>query len=458
MGRQYQALMKGQYMQEINRKDKGIVLVFILMAAVFGSIIAYSFFITSSASYKGESLRICDTQGLKTTESGINYVLYKLNTGYSLSVGSSTTITGTDGKGSFVVTLTRIDNELYRANSTGTYTMASNTCSHEIETYIIKRIKSIFTYGLFSDGDLTFVGNPLVDSYNSDNGTYPSQATNVDTEHGGVLYANTNGDIGTNENISMTSNVLVYGDASYGPTGTIFFGIGSYIAGTTSQLPEKLLLPAFDFPPAPETNNNDLIPQAIYNPAQKKIQVTKGNYTLPTGTYYINELTMSGNNSKLNISDNSTLYITNSLSMVGSSQLVIGNNVTIVVVGNTSVSGNGQLTINGKTTFYGGGDFSITGNGFVNTLEKPDKLQIYLSTNSFTTQDKVIFSGNANYYGTLYAPYADVHVGGNAATFGSIIGGKIKYNGNANFHYDEDLANIEFGYQYWSIASWVKTK
>lgn len=456
MADKYQVLMKGLYMLEINNK-KGVVLVFILMAAVFGGIIAYSFFITSSTSYRHESLRGCDTQAMKTTDSGINYALYKLNEGFSLDIGFSITLTGTDNKGDFSVTLTRIDEELYKANSTGTYIAGPQTCSHQIEAYIIKRIKSIFTYGLFSDRDLTFVGNPLVDSYNSDNGPYSGQATNVDPEHG-VTYANANGDIGTNKNITLTGNTLIYGDASYGPGGTIFYGTGSYIAGTTSQLEEKLVLPSFDFPPAPPENNNDLIPPQIYNPQQQKIKITQGSHTLPSGTYYVKDLDMSGNSSKLRISDNSTLYITNSLSMVGGSQLIIGDNVTIVVVGKTAISGNAQITVNGMTTFYGGGDFSITGNGFVNTMQKPDQLQIYLSTNSTTTQDKVTFSGNADYYGTLYAPYAYVHIGGNAATYGSIIGGEIKYNGNASFHYDEDLANVKFGFQYWSIASWVKIK
>ncbi len=444
--------------QDSRAQKNGIVLIFILMAVVFGSIIGYSFFLTSSATYKGEILRGCDTQAMKTADSGINYVLYKLNNGYSLTVGSSTTMAGTDNKGTFSVTLVRVDNELYKANSTGTYTIGSNTCSHEIETYIIKRIKSIFTYGLFSDSDLTFVGNPRVDSYNSDDGIYALQATNIDMAHGGVRYARTNGDIGTNGNISMTSNVLIYGDASYGPTGSVFWGEGSYIAGTTSRLPEKIVLPAFDFPSAPTSNNNDLIPSGIYNPATGRLKATRGIHTLPTGTYYINEVDLSGIETKVVISDNSTLYLTGSLSMVGNSELIIGDNVTIVVVGSTSVSGNATLTVNGATKFYGGGDFSITGNGFVNTTQKPDKLQIYLSTNSTTTTDRVNFGGNADYYGTLYAPYAYVQVGGIAATYGSIVGREIKYNGNGNFHYDEDLANVQFGFQYWSIASWVKKK
>ncbi len=437
------------------KNKKGVVLVIVLMVAVFGAIIGYAFFTTSMASFKSEELRQCDMQGMKTTDSGINYVLYRLNTDYMLSVGASYTFTGTDGQGNYSVELTRVDDELYKANSTGTFNLGGNTCTHEIEVYIIKRIKSIFTFGLFSSRDLTIVGNPLIDSYDSDNGTYESQAINIDFSHGGVRYANSNGDIGTNENINLSGNVKVYGDASYGPTGNIFYGMNSYVTGEVSRMVERITLPSFDFPSAPSSDDNHLIPPDIYNPAQRKIQFTSGSYILPQGTYYLNNIIMSSS-ATLNISGGSLVYVTDSMSLAGNANIITTGDVTFVVVGDTSISGNGTITVSGTTKFYGGGDFTITGNGFVNTVQKPDQLQVYLSTNTYTTPDKVLFSGNAEYYGTLYAPNAYVHVGGNVETFGSIIGNEIKYNGNANFHYDEDLADVEFGFQYWSIASWVK--
>ncbi|MFN7181572.1 MAG: hypothetical protein ACK4NF_02700 [Planctomycetota bacterium] len=438
-------------------KKKGIVLVFILMAAVFAGIIAYSFFTISYTSIKSEELRRCETQALKTADSGINYVLFRLNTDYSLGIGMSSTFSGTDGQGNYTTTLTRIDDELYKANSVSTYSLGGNECSKEVEVYIIKRIKSIFTFGLFSNKDLKFVGNPLIDSYDSDDGSYQTQATNIDTEHGGILYADDEGDIGTNENIILDGNVKVYGDASYGPTGSIYYGLGSYITGETTGLSEQITLPSFDFPPPPSSNNNDQIPRDIYNPGQNKIQFTSGTYSLPPGTYYLKEIKMSSS-AKLIISAGSTIYITDSLSLMGNANITTAKDVTIAVVGDTTISGNGTISVNGATKFYGGGSFQITGNGFVNTLEKPDQLQVYLSTNTYTTPNQVILSGNADYYGTVYAPYAYVHIGGNAQTYGSIIANEIKYNGNASFHYDEDLEDIKFGFQYWSIASWIKKK
>jgi len=65
--------------------------------------------------------------------------------------------------------------------------------------------------------------------------------------------------------------------------------------------------------------------------------------------------------------------------------------------------------------------------------------------------------GNGAFTGTIYAPNADLKMGGGGSnvydTVGAIVVNSAKLNGHFNFHYDEMLGRIA-GPVIYKVASW----
>ena len=54
--------------------------------------------------------------------------------------------------------------------------------------------------------------------------------------------------------------------------------------------------------------------------------------------------------------------------------------------------------------------------------------------------DEVDFESNAEFYGTLYAPYAIVEINSNFRLFGALVARSIHLDSNSRIHYDEALS------------------
>src|SRR5262249_27441608 len=67
----------------------------------------------------------------------------------------------------------------------------------------------ITDFGIFGDRGVTLRSNSKIDSFDSSKGTYASQVSGA--------YAKANGNVGSNDSISVASNAKVYGYAQYGP-------------------------------------------------------------------------------------------------------------------------------------------------------------------------------------------------------------------------------------------------
>ena len=56
--------------------------------------------------------------------------------------------------------------------------------------------------------------------------------------------------------------------------------------------------------------------------------------------------------------------------------------------------------------------------------------------------DEVDFESNAEFYGTLYAPYAIVEINSNFQLFGAMVAREILLDSNSKIHFDESLLDI----------------
>ena len=61
--------------------------------------------------------------------------------------------------------------------------------------------------------------------------------------------------------------------------------------------------------------------------------------------------------------------------------------------------------------------------------------------------------GNGSLTAVVYAPNGNVSINGNGAVNGSVVANRIKFTGNADFHYDEALTADDSNKPF-SIAKW----
>jgi hypothetical protein len=252
---------------------------------------------------------------------------------------------------------------------------------------------ALFDYGLFADAGIELGGQGDIDSYDACVAAY-------DPDNPGDK-----GDIGTNA-VGSDAIVLngapslVQGNASVGAGGdpnTDITGNGT-ITGTTDALTEaKLLYPKKA--PAGETFTH----MSLSGTQQETL--TAGSYRHP----YVN------------IESQATLYI--------------HGDVTLSISGDLRIAGQGQIVLmSGATlTIYVEGDASIEGNGILNPSQLPSSLTLYGTETSSTIR----IAGKADYYGTIYAPTADIQVDGESDLYGALVG-KTLYVSSA-LHYDECL-------------------
>jgi hypothetical protein len=129
--------------------------------------------------------------------------------------------------------------------------------------------------------------------------------------------------------------------------------------------------------------------------------------------------------------------------------------------------GTGSLTIGtgSHLAIYTAGDILIRGNGignasaaggtFVNGLAS--SLYVY-GTGSTDGKQSINLRGNGQLSAAVYAPNANVVVGGggptpNSNACGSVVGSTVTISGNTSFHYDEALGKDVLGSPY-GIEKW----
>jgi hypothetical protein len=261
-------------------------------------------------------------------------------------------------------------------------------------------VNNPFTKGLFGDLDLGAAGTVFTDSYDSDLGTYASQATNFHPASGRT-FALPNGDLGSNGEITLRGTVVVIGDATPGPGHSVSIsGGGVIVAGSTAPASESTSLTAAGYDP----------PIA----AGGAFSQNSGTHTFGSGSYRYT-----------------------SFSLGSKASYVVAGDVTLYVDGNFSVGAQATIEIQpgaSLTIRQGGADFDLGGGGILNGTQEPGAFIVFSEATS------VKITGNSGLYGAVYAPGAIIEPKGTSAIFGSFVGRQVYVGGTADFHYDEALA------------------
>lgn len=303
------------------------------------------------------------------------------------------------------------------AQSTITLPNDTRTLSKTVEVKLRRRSK--FAMGLVAKNQITFNGNNAsVDSWNSDPDNDGGSVTpaipygpGVRNDHGSV--GSTSVAVGS----VAVNNADIWGFASVGSSGATGLSVGSngsvLGAGSPAGVKIDTTRVATDF-----TANFDPVSDPSSGATIMSVGATLGTIGT-TATYRYG----GSINSDLTIYGNVTLILTalpgtNAINLTGTDGLTIAPNSSLII--------------------YTAADVKVAGNGILNTAVSPSSFQLWATG---TTVQDIQIAGNGSLKGIVYAPNADVKINGNGDVMGSIVANNIVVTGEAQFHYDESLAN-----------------
>ncbi len=284
-----------------------------------------------------------------------------------------------------------------------------------VELIVQPSAQGFFRWAAFGDEAMHMDSNSRADSYDSELGTYVSQAVNGS---GSNQYANEEGDVGSNANITMDSNNQVWGDAHPGPSGTVDGAYPENVTGSTTPMAATIELP-------------DIVVPAIASPGTPL--TVSVNTTLASGSYKYTNLQVNGTK---------TLTI---------------NGPATIVCDNFKLKSNSHIVVNatnGPVEFFVIDDFVLNSNTSVaSTTNSPLDVAFNLLSDNILDpgidvvfdEDLVDFDSGSQLYGTIYAPSAEIAIDSNFELFGSLVARRVDLNSNCRIHFDEQLASASEG-------------
>jgi hypothetical protein len=181
------------------------------------------------------------------------------------------------------------------------------------------------------------------------------------------------------------------------------------------------------------------------------------SYTYQTVTY---TYSMTASNNTATLTHFSQIltqdrYEMNTLNMTGNDKMLVLTDTTLYVTGDFSMHGNSQIIIapGASLKLFVGGSTTMAGNGIANYSLDASKFMYY----GLPSNTEISITGNASFTGAIYAPHANIQLGGGGSDIydvvGAIVGKNVDMNGHFEFHYDERLGRSKTQSKF-TIASW----
>lgn len=231
-------------------------------------------------------------------------------------------------------------------------------------------------------GLVTFRGGAVSDAYDSREGDYGS----------GPVYPD--GDIMTNGSLNIQgAGTQVRGDAT---VGGVITNSGAGVTGTMTMGAPPQEYPSMPCPTTGFTSAASVPTgsRITYSAATGNLTVTGDSILLTSGSYYFNNVSLSGQ----------TRFI-----------VPVGQSVEIFIAGSWTVSGNARIN---------------------NNTRDASKMAVYGCGSS--TAAWSMSSGNEGYF-SVYAPLHNVTLSGGNAFYGAMTVGGLDVAGGAPYHFDRAL-------------------
>jgi len=296
-----------------------------------------------------------------------------------------------------------------------------------LELTVAEDQNNIWVWGAFGDDQLTMDSNAHVDSYDSSLGNYASQANNGS---GNGVYAKEKGHVGSNGDVTLSTNSEVHGNAVSGPTAATTVTGNASVSGSTAPNSGTVTMPTLAMPSFGSTGN--------YSTGQgSTTTLISGNHEFDTFT----------------VNKNATLTV------VGPATIVVED---------FELESNSEMWIDsssGPVEIYVWDDFILNSN----TILSPSNyvsadLGVNLNSDNIVnpTQNvqlaEVNFESNSQLYARLFAPNAVVDIDSNFELFGAVVAKEVHLDSSSRIHFDEALlnANLQGGTPTWKAVCWRK--
>ncbi|HKX45375.1 MAG TPA: hypothetical protein VJP77_01620 [Planctomycetota bacterium] len=387
-----------------DRRGSALVVTTLFMTTL--AILSFGLLALSDSTHREQRGSKVALNAAYVSEAGIAAAILRMREGDDPTLGSQQGPVALGG-GGFWVTATDLGGGLTQLSATGLDLGAG-----AVTDCLVREIpNTIWMFGAFGETGLTMDSNAQVDSFDSTEGDYASQAVNGS---GSDLHANTNGDVGSNGTIDLDSNVKVWGDATPGPGETVDLGPNVVLSGSTAPMPEAMVLDPIVLPVLPTTG---------------ALEVPGGSVTVASGSYHYTALNC-GSNDTVTIVGPATLVF-DSFDLDSGSQFLIDNT-------------------NGPVEMYVINDFTLNSNTLIATLDKnPLDFSLNLLSDNIINPgievdlDEVDFESNAKLYGTIYAPDSMVEINSNFELYGAVIAEIVHLDSNSKIHFDEALLEAD---------------
>jgi hypothetical protein len=317
--------------------------------------------------------------------------------------------------------------------------------SAAIEKWVEVRLQrtSKFANGLVAKDTILFRGNnPSVDSWNSD----PGHGTAGHTcSYTAFSSANKN-DAGSVGSISVAIDSVLVKQAD------VWGYVSTNGDDPTDSVGKNGSIKGEDTPSGVNVDPNRVSTSFSASFDQVTTPSTSGLTSLGT----INSPTTLGT------AGTTQTILATAISLSGNSKIVtIQGNVTLVLSAGEgaqaiTLNGNGSgitVAANSSLKIYTAGNIDLTGQGILNTSGAPKNIQIYGTSTSTSTDQTIKIAGGGSFSGCIYAPNGNVELRGDGSMYGSVVAEDIDLTGNANFHYDESLGNLDAGNPF-RVGSW----
>lgn len=389
-----------------SRSRSGGVLVLVAFAVTTLAILALTVTTVARSSTGEQMSSNLQIQAQCDAEAGLGEALFDLSKNGTGNIGTEQAPAEFAG-GTYWVETTDLGNGLKSLISTS----RANNASKRYQLVVKKQNTSIYRFGCFGDTGVTLASNARVDAYDSNLGTYASQATHGS---GSNAYAIADGDVGSNANILLKQNAKAFGDVIPGPSGTATVVGNAVATGSTTPATSPQ-----DMPPIVWPSLTSLGALTIAKNGTKNL--TAGSYRYDT--------TLLNTGATLNVTGPATL-----------------------VFDSLTLSSTAKINVNaaaGPVKIYVQNNFVMSSNTLIaSSTKKPADVSIFLASDNILDPDGIVdldqldFNSNSQLYGTLYAPHASITVNSNFEVFGALIAKKVWLDSNSRIHFDEQLLNI----------------
>lgn len=391
------------------RKGSGMLVVFFLLTILI--IVSAFGFYQVSTDIKQNARYVFEEKAFWLAESGISFAEFALRNEELDSwtdVGGDKYFTKSTSVGDFDVYILGLDNGIEGDESISAYgyVPSKSVTNKYVKNIVVNFYESsrLFEVALFSQNNLLIKNNVIIDSYNSDDGSYGG----ANVLHNGSVAAQAS-------SISLHDDVVVYGDIHKLEKTNVKILHNSSYTGEIIVFEEL-------------TQEEEEVPDSLaLVPSAGPVSMSgSDSITLSTGSYAYSKLDLDTD-----------------------AEIIINGDVKIRIDNSLNMNDNSKIKVNGNLTIYTENGLSLDDNSYIKSIvadeyEKPANVVVFGPGNSASSD----FSGNSEFYGVMYAPGATISFNDNAQLFGAVASRVINFSQNSQLHYDELLGTEGVGSNY----------